>query len=93
MKILTAAFSLTFCALAAAPAHAQMAWTDRGFVNVSFGVQGGSRDLATSSTFTIYDENATIETTQNVGGGAFFDAAGGYKVWRNLAVGIGFTRV
>lgn len=93
MKILKAALSLMFCALAAAPAHAQMTWTDRGFVNASIGVQGGSRDLATATTFTIYDENATLETTQNVGGGAFFDIGGGYKVWRNLAIGLGFTRV
>ena len=93
MKILKAALSLTFCVFAAAPAQAQMTWTDRGFVNASIGVQGGSRDLATSSTFTIYDENATLETTQNVGGGAFFDVGGGYKVWRNLAIGIGFTRI
>ena len=98
MQITKAAFlTLALCALSTA-AEAQMTWTDRGFVNASVGVQGGSRTLSTSSQFDIYGsqefgERATLDTSQDVGGGAFFDLSGGYKVWRNLAVGIGFTRV
>ena len=84
---------LAVCALSAPAAEAQMTWTDQGFVNASIGVQGGSRSLATSTEFTIYDETGSLTTTQDVGGGAFFDVSGGYKVWRNLAVGIGFSRV
>ena len=94
MSILKAAtVTLALCALTAQVAEAQMTWTDQGFVNASLGVQGGSRSLATSTTFTIYDEPGSLSTTQDVGGGAFFDVSGGYKVWRNLAVGIGITRV
>lgn len=79
-------------AAVARPAAAQQ-WTDRGFVNVSFGVQAPSRDLATTTTFDIYGEPASLTATQDVAGGAFFDIAGGYKVWRNLAAGIGLTFV
>jgi len=93
-----AVLTLALCALATASAEAQMTWTDKGFVNASFGFQGGSRTLATSTEFDIYGseefgEHGTLATTQDAGGGAFFDISGGYKVWRNLAVGIGFNRV
>ncbi len=99
MQITKAAvLTLALCAFSSAAAEAQMTWTDKGFVNASFGFQGGSRTLSTSSEFDIYGseefgEHGTLDTSQDAGGGAFFDISGGYKVWRNLAVGIGFTRV
>ena len=94
MSILKAAtFTLAICASAASAAEAQMTWTDQGFVNATLGVQGGSRSLTTSTAFDIYEETGSLSTTQDVGGGGFFDVSGGYKVWRNLAVGIGFSRV
>jgi hypothetical protein len=84
---------LVMCLAIAPRAQAQMTWTDRGFANISGGYQAGSHDLGTQSTFTIYDETATVTTSQKVTGGGFFDISGGYKVWRNLAVGIGFSRM
>jgi outer membrane protein with beta-barrel domain len=82
------------CLLGLAPsAHAQMAWTDKGFVNVSVGAQAPSRSLATNQTPEIYGEASSFASTQDVGGGAFFDISGGYKVWRNLVAGIGITHV
>lgn len=99
MQITKAAvLTLALCAFSTASAEAQMTWTDRGFVNASVGVQGGSRTLSTSSEFDIYGseefgERATLATSQDVDSGAFFDISGGYKVWRNLVAGIGFTRV
>src|SRR5687767_12842039 len=74
------------------PAHAQMVWTDQGFVNLNIGAQGGSSDLTTQSTFEIYGENASLATTQEAGGGGLFDFSAGYKVWRNLAAGFGYSR-
>ena len=65
---------------------------DKGFLNVNLGVQGGSRTLATSTEFPMSDETAHVQSTQDVGGGAFFDVSAGYKVWRNLALGGGFSR-
>jgi hypothetical protein len=78
---------------AAQPAQAQMTWTDKAFVSVNFGAQAPSRSLTTTTTPDIYDEPASFTSTQDVGGGAFFDIAAGYKLWRNLAVGLGLTRV
>ena len=85
--------SLTLCALAASPAQAQMTWTDKAFANVNFGLQEVSRTLEANSTFDIYGETGTLTTTQPIDGGGLFDISAGYKVWRNLAVGIGFSRV
>jgi hypothetical protein len=77
----------------ASSAHAQVAWTDKGFVSVNLGAQAPSRTLASTSTPEIYTETATIASTQDVGGGFFFDISGAYKVWRNLAVGVGVSHV
>jgi len=74
------------------PAHAQMTWTDRGFLNVNFGVQEISRTLNTTASFELYGEQGSLSTTQPVDGGALFDLSAGYRVWRNLAVGIGYSR-
>jgi hypothetical protein len=83
---------VALCAAAAPSAEAQTTWNDQGFFNLSLGVQSGSRTLGTSTTFDIYDEAASVSTSQEVGGGAFFDLSAGYKVWRNLAVGVGYSR-
>ena len=91
MKVGILAFGL--CAVMSAPAYAQMTWTDQGFVNASLGIQSGSRTLNTSSTFESLDEQARLDTTQDVDGGMFLDISGGYKVWRNLAAAIGFSRM
>ena len=85
--------SFALCALAAAPASAQMAWTDRAFANVNFGLQEQSRTIDTSSTFSLYGEDGSLTTSQPIDGGALFDLGGGYKVWKNLAVGLGYSRM
>jgi len=87
-----ACLALALVALAV-PAQAQMAWTDQGFVNVNFGGQAGSRTLNTGTTFDLYGEQGSLDTSQDIGGGAFFDFSAGYKVWRNLALGAGYSRV
>jgi outer membrane protein with beta-barrel domain len=93
MKMTAGILFLAICALAAPAANAQqMTWTDQGFVNVNIGAQTGSHDLATTSTFEKYEEQATLATAQSVGGGGLFDIGAGYKVWRNLAVGLSYSR-
>lgn len=88
-----AAFATALAVTVTPDAHAQMQWTDKGFFNVNLGGQAPSQTLSAETTPEIYGEPASIRSTQDVGGGLFFDLSGGYKVWRNLAVGIGFTRV
>lgn len=83
---------LALCAAAAPRAEAQMTWTDRGFVNATVGVQGGSHTLETENPFTLYDEPGSVSSAQKVKGGGFFDISAGYKVWQNLAVGLGYSR-
>ena len=76
------------------PADAQqLSWTDKAFASVNFGGQAPSRSLSATTTPDIYGEPASFASTQDVGGGAFFDISGGYKIWQNLAVGIGVTHV
>jgi hypothetical protein len=91
--LITAAIALTTTLMLASSASAQMKWTDRGFASVNFGAQAPSHTIETVTTFDIYGETATQSASQDVGGGAFFDIGGGYKVWKNLAAGIGFTFV
>jgi opacity protein-like surface antigen len=88
-----AGLALTLSLASASDARAQMQWTNKGFVNFTLGAQAPSQDLATATAFDLYDETATLSTTQDVGGGFFFDISGGYKAWRNLVVGVGFSRV
>lgn len=84
-------FWLAMCAFMAPSAQAQMTWTDKGFLNVTGGVQTGSHTIATDTTFDRYDELATVGTTQDISGGGFFDLSAGYKVWRNMALGVGYS--
>lgn len=76
----------------AAPASAQVQWIGRGIATVHFGVQTSSQDVTTSATQEVYDEIATTTTLQEIGSGPFFEISGGYRVWRNLLVGAGFSR-
>ncbi len=83
---------LVLCATVAPKAHAQMTWMDKGFVNLTGGAQVGSRSLTAAASFDIYDEQASVSSSQDVKGGAFFDISAGYKVWENLALGVGYSR-
>lgn len=67
-------------------------WYGRGFVEVGGGGQGGSHLITDTSRFPIYDEEATIAVSQTYGGGPLFDVSGGVKVWKNLLVGVGYSR-
>jgi len=87
----TAVLCLAFCALVASSAHAQMKWTDKGFATFNIGAQSGSHDVATATTFVVYDEDAHVATAQKTGGGFLFDLGGGYKVWSNLVAAVSYT--
>ena len=68
-------------------------WTDRGYFNVSIGGQTGDQEFEDSSSFTIYGEPGAVASAQSIGGGTLFDVSAGYRVWKNLAVGIGYSTI
>ena len=80
---------LTFAT--ATPALAQVQWTDRAFAGVSAGIQVGTAGVTSTQTFELYGEEASLLSQQDVKGGLFFDGQFGYRVWNNVAIGVGVT--
>ncbi len=79
------------CVSAAREASAQTApWSDRGYINVGWGVESGSSAMTDSRTSTIYDETATISSAATFTSGSLFDVGVGFRVWRNLTIGAGY---
>jgi hypothetical protein len=79
--------------LAAAHAEAQsLTWQDRAFVNINFGYQAGSSEFDDSGTFPLYLETGTFSRRYDIESGALFDLSGGVRVWRNLAIVLGWSR-
>ncbi len=75
--------------LGGADAQAQMLqWTDRVFLNVSGGLQTGKKEVASTVSFPLYDETATVATSREVKGPAIWDVTGGVRVWSNMAVAL-----
>jgi hypothetical protein len=64
---------------------------NQAFVNVNAGAQPAIRSFGTSDSFTVFDETATITTSQGIGNGAIFDISGGYPVWGRVAIAIGYS--
>jgi len=69
------------------PAAAQTKWTDRGYVNISGFYQPSSTFSATVKPVD-FAEASIIDTSYKTGSVPGFDAGGGVRVWRNLAVGV-----
>ena len=63
------------------------------FVSVNFGIQVGDNSLERTSTFDLYDETATVDISQTINNGAFFDFSGAYKFRDNLGFGMAYDFV
>jgi hypothetical protein len=63
-----------------------------GFVNVDAGAEPQRRTITASSSFSLYDETATVTAIQRIRNGVVFDVSGGMRIRRNLAVGAGFSQ-
>jgi hypothetical protein len=75
------------------PAFAQQQpFPDRGFIVVNGGYQITRNDFENASTFSANAEDGSFTTDYQVEGGPSFDVAGGARLWRHLAVGVGVTR-
>lgn len=64
----------------------------RGFIAAYGGMNKGDGSSSVSGTFSIYDESGTFEATQSYEGGGLFSIGGGVKIWKNLAIGVAYTR-
>src|SRR5947207_2228735 len=80
---------LTLAGSSAATAQTQT--TKPIFVDVNGGAQTQSRTLNTTTSFPLYGETAVINSAQGIDGGGLFDISGGYRVYRQLSVGVGFS--
>lgn len=75
-------------------ASAQMIdWTDRAFINVSAAGQTRSDSLDANGSFPLYGETATYASSLEIGNGVLFDVSGGGRVWSNLGIGVGYSRL
>jgi len=85
---------LLVCGVFAGTVHeasAQTApWSDRGYINVGWGVESGSSAMTDSKTATIYDETATINSSSTFSSGSLFDVGAGIRIFRNLVVGAAY---
>ena len=69
-------------------------WDGRGYyVNVSFGGQAQDESFSNVSTFDIYGETGAVGSAASVGGGPFFEIAGGRRVWGNFGLGLAYTGI
>ena len=92
-RTLRAALMTAVLVGASLPASAQPTpWEDRVFVNLSFGVDTGTTEIAQSGTLPdlIYGEPATFQTDAEFGSFAIFDLAVGARIYRNVGVAIAY---
>lgn len=73
----------------AVPAAAQT--TKNMFLDINAGVQAASRTFVVAGEQTVYGESAIFSASQKVGSAPMVDFSGGYRVWRDLSIGIGFS--
>ena len=77
---------------ASANASAQTSeWTQQGFVSLSGGGQFGNGELQSIISVPKFDELAELNIEHNIGSGGVLDFTGGVRLWRNIALGIGFS--
>jgi hypothetical protein len=93
---MTKAATLALCLLSVpALSSAQtMQWTNKGYITFNGGVQTGSHDLTTSTSFPLYGETAAISSQQKVKSGGMIDFGAAYRVWgNNLLAGVSISHV
>jgi hypothetical protein len=84
---------LVAMALAPATAHAQpAAWGDHGYVHVSGWFQPAAATFSTSVRPIDFAEASIVDTSYKTRSIPGFEVDGGWRVWRNLAIGAGVSR-
>jgi hypothetical protein len=72
-------------------AHAQTKAADSWYLNVSSGGSPQDQTLTESGAFDVYGQRGTVTSVYSTGGGYLFDIGAGLRVWKNLAIGIGYS--
>src|SRR5262245_6942615 len=88
-KVWVSAMALSFAA--GSEAAAQQVTAPQMYINFSVAAQPNRHDLTSGSTFTVYQEDATLTSTVRVPNGVYYDLSVGRRVWHNLAAGVGFS--
>jgi len=93
MKTTTVCMWVAAVCLSAAAASAQTAGaTDtKFFVDVNVGGQFLHHSIDSTVSFPLYDETATVSSSQSTGNGFVFDIGAGYKFTPSLAAGLSFS--
>ncbi len=68
-------------------------WTDRGYFSIGGFYETGVSDFTQTQQWASFAETATVGIVFPATGAAGFDVEGGYRLWRNMAVGLGLTAV
>lgn len=64
----------------------------KAFVDINGLYQAHSQELAQQGTFSLYDERGTLDAKYGVDNGGLWDFGFGYRVWRDLSVGLGLSQ-
>jgi hypothetical protein len=90
-KLVTVLFLVGGVLLGTRDASAQTApWSDRGYINLGWGVESGSSAMTDTRTSTIYEEAMTITSSSTFTSGSLFDVGVGLRIWKNLTVGAAY---
>jgi hypothetical protein len=68
-------------------------WQDKGFVNVNVGVQARPDTFTETSSPVIYGEPGAIVVPVALGRSPLFDVSAGMRVWENLGLSAGYSRL
>jgi hypothetical protein len=68
-------------------------WTDYGYFTVNGIYEGGSSAFTQTQSWQSFAETATVTVSFPAKNAAGFDVGGGYRFWRNLALGVELSTV
>ncbi|PWT79874.1 MAG: hypothetical protein C5B57_13140 [Blastocatellia bacterium] len=80
-----------FTLMSSSVIRAQTVLTGKAFVNVNLAGQLDESDFETTFSQSVYSQTASAATTATVGRGVMFDISGGYRVYRDIAVAVGYS--
>jgi hypothetical protein len=84
--------AMLVCTAPAVRAQSAEPGMERFFVNVNFGYQLADRSINATAQKEIYEETATLNSSQAVNRGPVIDFGVGYRVWGDVFVAVGISR-